>query len=77
MNEKPSPQSNVCGLDWSNFDGPKRNVEWKPDDQDLIYTALNYRDDEYGDADEDVGQQLVERLLDAWRRAALATEGKA
>ncbi len=58
-------------LDWSNFEGPKRNLEWKPDDQDLIYTALNYRDDEYGDKDEDAGQQLVERLLDAWRRSAL------
>ncbi|ASY56455.1 Phage protein [Sinorhizobium sp. CCBAU 05631] len=54
-------------LDWSNFEGPKRNLNWKPDDQDLIYTAINYRDDEYGDADEDVGQQLVERLLEAWR----------
>ncbi|EHK77735.1 hypothetical protein SM0020_12445 [Sinorhizobium meliloti CCNWSX0020] len=60
-------------LDWSNFEGPKRNVEWKPDDQDLIYTAINYRDDEYGDADEDVGQQLVERLLAAWRSSLSAS----
>jgi hypothetical protein len=59
-------------LDWSNFEGPKRNVDWKPDDQDLIYTALNYRDDEYGDADDDVGQQIAERLLSAWNRAAVS-----
>lgn len=67
------PPVQMMGLDWSNFDGPKRNVEWTPDDQDLIYTALNYRDDDYGDADEDVGQQLVERLLAAWKRT---TEGQ-
>ncbi|MCK8780551.1 hypothetical protein M0654_11195 [Rhizobium sp. NTR19] len=66
------PQNHVPALDWSYFDGPKRNVEWKLDDQDLIYTALNYRDDDYGDADEDVGQQLVERLLAAWKRASEA-----
>lgn len=64
MSSAPAPRSD---LDWSNFEGPKRNVEWNPDDQDLIYTALNYRDDDYGDADEDVGQQLVERLLAAWK----------
>lgn len=56
-------------LDWSNFDGPKRNADWKPDDQDLIYEAINFRDDDYGDADEDAGQQIVERLLAAWKRA--------
>ncbi|CDZ43221.1 Hypothetical protein NGAL_HAMBI1146_59940 [Neorhizobium galegae bv. officinalis] len=59
-------------LDWSTFAGPTRNVEWKPDDQDLIYTALNYRNDEYGDKDDDAGQQIVERLLSAWQQAELA-----
>ncbi|RYG99443.1 MAG: hypothetical protein EON58_03945 [Alphaproteobacteria bacterium] len=77
-NKTPSPSTHLEGkepaLDWSNFDGPKRNVDWKPDDQDLIYTALNYRDDDYGDADEDVGQQLVERLLSAWNRAAVSEQ---
>lgn len=57
----------MTNLDWSNFDGPKRNADWKPDLQDLIYTAINFRDDEYGDADEDAGQQIVERLLSALR----------
>lgn len=61
-------------LDWSNFEGPKRNVEWKPDDQDLIYTALNYRDDEFGDQDEDAGQQIVERLLAAWRSSVISEQ---
>lgn len=57
-------------LDWANFEGPKRNPDWKPDDQDLIYTAINFRDDEYGDADEDAGQQIAERLLAAWKLTA-------
>ncbi|WP_026618314.1 hypothetical protein M728_000350 [Ensifer sp. WSM1721] len=63
-----SPQLHAQALDWSNFEGPKRNVDWRPDDQELIYTAINYRDDEYGDQDEDAGQQIVERLLAAWQR---------
>ncbi|WP_430245002.1 hypothetical protein [Neorhizobium sp. DAR64861/K0K2] len=61
-------------LDWSNFEGPKRNVEWKPDDQDLIYTAINFRDGEWGDADEDAGQQIVERVLAAWKSAAVTEQ---
>ncbi|MQU93815.1 hypothetical protein [Sinorhizobium meliloti] len=71
-------QTNSVGkeppLDWGNFEGAKRNVEWKPDDQDLIYTALNYRDDEYGDQDEDAGQQIVERLLAAWRSSVISEQ---
>lgn len=74
MASGPAPQDHLMLLDWSNFDGPRRNVEWAPNDQDLIYTALNYRDDDYGDADEDVGQQLVERLLSAWKRATEASK---
>lgn len=58
-------------MDWANFSGPKLNADWAPDDQDLIYTALNWLDGE-GDADEDCGQQLVERLLQAWRSALSA-----
>ncbi|SER58473.1 hypothetical protein [Rhizobium sp. NFR03] len=68
----PPRERNVRQLDWSNFAGPKRNAEWKPDDQDLIYTAINFRDDEWGDADEDAGQQIVERLLQAWQEAEMA-----
>ncbi|MCF1471168.1 hypothetical protein FS763_04405 [Agrobacterium vitis] len=64
--------ADVTGLDWSNFEGPKRNTEWKPGDQDLIYTAINFRDDEWGDADEDAAQQIVERLLAAWQRSERA-----
>lgn len=60
----------MSDLDWSNFDGPKRNADWKPDDQDLIYEAINFRDDDYGDADEDAGQQIVERLLAAWKQSS-------
>lgn len=54
-------------IDWGNFEGPNRNIDWKPDLQDLIYTAINFRDEEWGDADEDAGQQIVERLLAALR----------
>lgn len=61
-------------LDWSNFEGPKRNVDWKPDDQDLIYTAINFRDDEWEDADEDAGQQIVERLLSAWKSSVVTEQ---
>ncbi|QGJ74205.1 hypothetical protein [Sinorhizobium meliloti] len=68
------PEGNAQALDWSNFEGPKRNVEWKPDEQDLMYTAINYRDDEYGDQDEDAGQQIVERLLAAWRAAVISEQ---
>ncbi|MQW24261.1 hypothetical protein GHK69_00940 [Sinorhizobium meliloti] len=71
MSTAPAPRAE---LDWSSFVGPKRNVEWKPDDQELIYTALNYRDDEYGDQDEDAGQQIIERLLSAWNRAAVSEQ---
>jgi hypothetical protein len=74
----PTPSSHVQAkeppLDWGNFVGPKRNVEWKPDDQNLIYTAINFRDDEWGDADEDAAQQIVERLLSSWNRAAVSEE---
>ncbi|RVE84021.1 hypothetical protein [Sinorhizobium meliloti] len=70
----PAPEASVRALDWSNFEGPKRNVEWRPDEQDLIYTAINYRDDEYGDQDEDAGQQIVERLLAAWRTAVISEQ---
>lgn len=76
--QETAPAEDVEGkeppLDWSNFEGAKRNIDWKPDDQDLIYTAINYRDDEYGDADEDVGQQLVERLLAAWKTFAVSEQ---
>lgn len=78
MTETPPPVSRSMGaeppLDWSNFEGPKRNLEWKPDDRDLIYTAINFRDDEWGDADEDAGQQIVERLLAAWKSAAISEQ---
>lgn len=57
------------GLDWGNFEGLKINVEWKPDGQELIYTAINFRDGEWGDADDDAAQQIVERLLVAWKDA--------
>lgn len=63
-------------LDFANFEGPKLNKEWKPDDQDLIYTALNWLDGE-GDADEDCGQQLVERLLAAWQSSLTAAPASA
>ncbi|MGV0878035.1 hypothetical protein V6767_12895 [Martelella sp. FLE1502] len=58
-------------LDWANFAGPSRNIEWKPDDQELICTALNFCADE-GDQDEDAGQQIVERLLAAWQLTAIS-----
>nr|CAD6412787.1 hypothetical protein REQ54_01063 [Rhizobium sp. Q54] len=74
----PPPRSQMEGkeppLDWSNFEGPKLNIEWKPDDQDLIYTAINFRDDEYGDKDDDAGQQIVERLLAAWKSTAISEQ---
>ncbi|WP_234842217.1 hypothetical protein [Sinorhizobium meliloti] len=70
----PAPEASVRALDWSNFEGPKRNVAWKPDEQDLIYTAINFRDDEYGDQDEDAGQQIVERLLAAWRSSVISEQ---
>lgn len=73
----PTPVTHVAGeeaLDWSNFEGPKRNIGWKPDDQDLIYTAINFRDDEWGDADEDAGQQIVERLLTAWKSSVVTEQ---
>nr|CAD6410872.1 MazG nucleotide pyrophosphohydrolase domain superfamily protein [Rhizobium sp. Q54] len=74
----PAPESQMEGkeppLDWSNFEGPKLNIEWKPDDQDLIYTAINFRDDEYGDKDDDAGQQIVERLLAAWKSTAISEQ---
>ncbi len=72
--DHPLRPANPEPLDWSNFEGAKRNPEWKPDDQDLIYTAINYRDDEYGDSDEDAGQQIVERLLTAWRASVVSEQ---
>jgi len=60
----PQPSGPVGALDWSTFNGPVRNTSWAPDLQELIYTALNYLDGE-GDADEDAGEQIIERLLAA------------
>lgn len=72
-----STQGSVKGdvLDWSNFEGPKINTAWNPDLQDLIYTALTYRDNDFdGDKDEDCGEQIVERLLEALRSATAGVE---
>ncbi|OOG75590.1 hypothetical protein B0E45_01280 [Sinorhizobium sp. A49] len=60
-------EGKVKALDWSNFEGPTINKDWKPDDQDLIYTALNFVSGDYGDKDDNAGEQLVELLLTAWR----------
>jgi len=65
----PAAGGSARHLDWSGFDGPRRNTGWTPSDQDLIYTAVNYRDDNHGDRDEDAGKQIVERLLAAWKTA--------
>ena len=55
------------GLDWGDFEGIRINAEWDPDDQDLVYTALNVYEGE-GDMDDDAREQIIERLLAAWRR---------
>lgn len=65
----PEPPSvAIKPMDWSNFDGPKRNTGWMPDIQELIHTALNHLDGK-GDADQDAGEQIIERLLSALRSA--------
>jgi hypothetical protein len=68
----PAPRGAEPTLEWGNFEGPKINVKWKPDDQDLIYTALNVYDGE-GDMDDDAREQIIERLLAAWK-SAIASE---
>ena len=64
-------QGAIQVLDWANFDEIKLNREWLPDDQELIYTAINAYNGE-GDMDDDCLEQIIERLLLAWRRAEAA-----
>lgn len=49
-------------IDFADFAGPKRNVGWQPDLQELIYQALLGLDGTV-DADEDAAEQIIERLL--------------
>lgn len=69
----PAPSVAVKGLDWSGFKGIQLNKEWLPDDQDLIYTALGVYDGD-GDMDDDAREQIIERLLAAWKRSALSAQ---
>lgn len=62
---EPEP---VAKLDWSNFEDLKLNTSWRPQLQELIWTAMLHLDHE-GDADEDAGEQIIERLLLALRTA--------
>lgn len=57
-------------LDFSDLENElTRNPRWTPDDQDLVYTAINHLRGDYEDADEDCAEQVIERLLHALRAA--------
>jgi hypothetical protein len=68
-----APKDHVVGLDWTGFKGVLINKEWLPDDQELIYTAMGVYDRD-GDMDEDAREQIIERLLAAWKRAVAGRE---
>ncbi|MGA0604926.1 hypothetical protein ACO2Q0_02915 [Phenylobacterium sp. VNQ135] len=62
------PAPTPGGIDFSNWTYntlPERtgNVGWRPDLQDLIYTAINAVEGDYEDADDNAAEQVIERLV--------------
>jgi hypothetical protein len=61
----PGDRKRIDFANWSYNTLPERtgNVDWQPDLQDLIYTAINHVEGDYGDADENCAEQVIERLV--------------
>lgn len=68
LNGAVEPAPNPGGIDfahWTYNTLPERtgNIGWRPDPQDLIYTAINHVEGDYEDADDNAAEQVIERLV--------------